>query len=132
MMGRQTNVPEWMQAMDVVVHASDREPFGIVVVEAMTLGKPVVAAKPGGPEEIITDQVDGQLTPHWRTLPPWRRAISRYLDEAAFARRCGEKAHERAAEFSSEKFARRTGVALRSLPSSTEVTGTVASSPCSS
>jgi glycosyltransferase involved in cell wall biosynthesis len=42
MVGVQRNVPEWMQAVNVLVHASEREPFGIVVVEAMALGKPVV------------------------------------------------------------------------------------------
>jgi glycosyltransferase involved in cell wall biosynthesis len=63
MVGVQRNIPDWMQAMDVVVHASEREPFGIVVVEAMSLGKPVVATLPGGPEEIITDGTDGRLVP---------------------------------------------------------------------
>ena len=38
LVGLQHNVPEWMQAMDVIVHASDHEPFGIVVIEAMALG----------------------------------------------------------------------------------------------
>ena len=57
--GFQKNVPLWMQAMDVVVHASDREPFGMVVVEAMALGKPVIAADSGGPVEIIVNRHDG-------------------------------------------------------------------------
>lgn len=61
--GLQANVPEWMQAMDVVVHASDAEPFGIVVIEAMALGKPVVATNTAGPAEIITDGIDGRLWP---------------------------------------------------------------------
>ena len=51
MVGVQRNVPEWMQAMDVVVHASEREPFGIVVVEAMALGKPVVATARADPKK---------------------------------------------------------------------------------
>ena len=63
MVGVQRNVPEWMQAMDVVVHASEREPFGIVVVEAMALGKPVVATRPGGPEEIVTTASTDSLSP---------------------------------------------------------------------
>ena len=55
-----------------------REPFGIVVIEAMSLGKPVVATKPGGPEEIITDGVDGQLVT-WNEPDELARAILRYL-----------------------------------------------------
>lgn len=57
--GAQQNVPIWMQAMDVFVHASNREPFGIVVVEAMALGKPVIACTPGGPFEIIESNLNG-------------------------------------------------------------------------
>jgi glycosyltransferase involved in cell wall biosynthesis len=47
-------------AMDVVVHASRMpEPFGLVVVEAMAAGKPVVATAAGGPAEIINHAADG-------------------------------------------------------------------------
>ena len=61
LVGMQTDVPLWMQAMDVMVHSSDREPFGIVVVEALSLGKPVIACTPGGPAEIIQDGNNGYL-----------------------------------------------------------------------
>jgi glycosyltransferase involved in cell wall biosynthesis len=59
--GHQDNSLEWMAAMDIVVNASLAEPFGMVIVEAMALGKPVVATKVAGPLEILTDRVDGLL-----------------------------------------------------------------------
>lgn len=47
---------------DLVVHASiEPEPFGLVLTEAMAMGIPVVAADAGGPQEIISDGVDGYL-----------------------------------------------------------------------
>jgi glycosyltransferase involved in cell wall biosynthesis len=48
--------------LDVLVHSSiDPEPFGLVLTEAMAFGIPVVAARSGGPLEIVTDGVDGFL-----------------------------------------------------------------------
>lgn len=55
-LGERSDVPDLMRAADVVLHASTRpEPFGLVVVEAMALGRPVVASRLGGPAEIITE-----------------------------------------------------------------------------
>ncbi len=60
--GHQKNVPEWMCAADVVTHTSVKpEPFGIVVLEAMAMGKPVIATAHGGPTEVITHNHDGLL-----------------------------------------------------------------------
>lgn len=53
-----------MLAMDVVVHTSTApEPFGLVVLEGMALGKPVVATDHGGPIDVIERLVTGFLTP---------------------------------------------------------------------
>ncbi len=52
-----------MAASDLVVHSSTSpEPFGRVIVEAMLVGRPVVAARAGGPLEIIDDGRTGWLT----------------------------------------------------------------------
>jgi glycosyltransferase involved in cell wall biosynthesis len=110
--GFQPNVAEWMQAMDVFVHASDREPFGIVVVEAMALGKPVVAGADGGPAEIITDGENGLLTPYG-DAGSLAKAILRYLDDDAFAARVAAAARIRAAAFDDRTFAANILAALR-------------------
>lgn len=110
--GFQGNVAEWIQAMDVFVHASDREPFGIVVVEAMALGKPVVAGAAGGPAEIITDAETGLLTPYG-DAGSLAQAILRYLDDRAFAARVGAAARIRAAAFDDRTFAANIIAALR-------------------
>lgn len=112
--GYQADVPHWMQAMDVVVHASDREPFGIVVVEAMALAKPVVAGAAGGPAEIITNGQDGLLAP-FEDVPALAQAVTRFLDDPAFAERCGAAAHTRAQDFSARRFAIHLVQAIREL-----------------
>ncbi len=57
-----SNVAAVMEQCDILVHAStEPEPFGRVVLEAMSLGKAVVATRGGGPSEVITHGVDGIL-----------------------------------------------------------------------
>ncbi len=106
LVGLQSNVPEWMQAMDVVAHTSDREPFGIVVIEAMALGKPVIAGNEGGPREIIEDGVNGLLCAYG-DADELLAAILRYLDDAQFASQVGEAARVRAQDFSAARYVAR-------------------------
>ncbi len=51
--GQVEDATRLIQAMDVCVNASDPEPFGLVVLEALATGVPVVAVDAGGPREII-------------------------------------------------------------------------------
>lgn len=51
-----------MSGCEAICHCSlEPEPFGMVVLEAMALGKPVVATRSGGPEEIIEHGRTGML-----------------------------------------------------------------------
>jgi glycosyltransferase involved in cell wall biosynthesis len=112
--GLQQNVPLWMQAMDVVVHASDREPFGIVVLEAMALKKPVVAGSEGGPKTIITPEVNGLLAPYGDSAALAKK-ILRYLGNHEFADKVGSLAQQRAAEFSTQHYAKNLVDAIMGL-----------------
>lgn len=58
---RQAVVRE-MAACDVFVLSSHHEPFGVVLIEALAVGKPVIATRSGGPESIVREQ-DGVLVP---------------------------------------------------------------------
>ena len=112
--GPQADVATWMQAMDVVVHASDREPFGIVILEAMALGKPVVVGAGGGPREIVRDGVDGLLAP-FGDVAALAGAIGRFLDESQLARTVGAAARARAAQFDVRRFAENVERAVLAL-----------------
>jgi glycosyltransferase involved in cell wall biosynthesis len=60
---RLDDIPALMATLDVFSHTSlSPEPFGLVLIEAMAMGCPVVAARAGGPLEIIEDGVSGLLT----------------------------------------------------------------------
>jgi glycosyltransferase involved in cell wall biosynthesis len=112
--GFRTEIPRWMHAMDIVVHASDTEPFGIVVIEAMALGKPVVAGAAGGPAEVITEGVDGLLAPYGDS-GVLATAILRYLDDPALAASCAARARIRAQAFEESHYAREVLRAIREL-----------------
>lgn len=62
--GARSDVPACMDAMDVVVHASVRpEPFGRVLIEAMAVGRPVIAPREGGPLDVVLNGRTGVLVP---------------------------------------------------------------------
>ncbi|MBI4355780.1 MAG: glycosyltransferase [Candidatus Omnitrophica bacterium] len=62
-LGSRRDIRELMGAMDIVLLASEFEPFGIVLLEAMAMGKPVVATRTGGIPEVVEDRKTGLLVP---------------------------------------------------------------------
>jgi glycosyltransferase involved in cell wall biosynthesis len=102
--GHQEDVYPWMDALDIVVHASFGEPFGLVLVEAMALAKPLVATDEGGPSEIVEDGVSGLLVrPGDPEALVW--ALRRILDEVGLSDRLTTGARARANEFTEETMA---------------------------
>jgi glycosyltransferase involved in cell wall biosynthesis len=61
LVGFRSDATDWIAAGDLFVLPSPAEPFGLVLLEAMALGKPVVACGAAGPLDIITDGSDGVL-----------------------------------------------------------------------
>lgn len=59
--GQVDDATPYFQLMDVAVNASDPEPFGFVLLEAMALDVPVLAVASGGPAEIVEPGVSGVL-----------------------------------------------------------------------
>ena len=101
--GDRPDVYDWFDAMDVAVHASWGEAFGLVLVEAMALGTPVVATSAGGPSEIVVDGESGILVPpgDHRAMA---EAIARTLDPSVAATMAAAAA-ERAGQFSADRMA---------------------------
>ncbi len=101
--GDRRDVYDWFDAIDVAVHASWGEAFGLVLVEAMALGTPVVATSVGGPAEIIEDGVSGLLVAPG-DHGAMAGAIARALDPVVAAV-LGRAAAARAEQFSAERMA---------------------------
>ncbi len=61
--GTRTDMPAVMNAFDVVVQPSLREPFGIVLIEGAACGRPVVGTRVGGIPETMEEGTGGLLVP---------------------------------------------------------------------
>jgi glycosyltransferase involved in cell wall biosynthesis len=61
--GFQDDVGRFLSALDVFVLPSDCEPFGLILIEAMARGIPVVATAAGGVQEIVVHNQSGLLVP---------------------------------------------------------------------
>jgi glycosyltransferase involved in cell wall biosynthesis len=57
------SVPQFFREIDMLIVPSWEEPFGIVLLEAMAVGIPVIATARGGPPEIISSPAEGVLVP---------------------------------------------------------------------
>jgi len=90
---------------DVLVHASViPEPFGLVVVEGMAAGLPVIAADAGGPAEVITNEVDGLLCPP-ANVDALATALQRVAADEDLGARLSANARARADAFTPDRVA---------------------------
>jgi glycosyltransferase involved in cell wall biosynthesis len=101
--GHQDDPYAWLDALDVVVQPAANDSFGLVVVEAMALGKPVVAVDAGGTSELVHDGVSALLVPQDpRALAS---AVGRVLADEALRDRLAAGGELRAEVFSEERTA---------------------------
>lgn len=89
---------EVMAALDILVLPSTSpEPFGLVLVEAMASGKPVIATAHGGPLEIVVDGETGLLVPPGDPVA-LAYALERLVNDSALRQRLGVAGRTRAVE----------------------------------
>lgn len=96
--GQVADAGRYMGVLDVLVSASSREPFGMVLVEAMAAGVPVVAVDAAGPREIVEDGRSGILAASG-TAGDLAHAVSRLLEDPALRRAVASGGRARYAEF---------------------------------
>ena len=94
---------------------SKGEGFGLVYLEAMACGKPVIGGAHGGAPEVIDDAKTGYLVPHGDTMQ-LTTAIETLLDNPALAQEMGRRGKDKVeSEFRFNVFAKSFRKILREL-----------------
>lgn len=102
------HVPEFLGQIGIFVLPSRSEGLGLVLVEAMAAGRPVVATRVGGVPEVVSDGETGLLVPT-ENPAALSEAIRRLLADPDLARRMGEAGRRRAGKwFSARRMAEQT------------------------
>ena len=92
--GQLEDVRPALAAMDIFVHPGAPEPFGLVNIEAMAMGKPVVAFAHGALPEIVAHDETGLLVPPG-DVAALAESVSRLLQERARFHRMGQAGRRR-------------------------------------
>jgi glycosyltransferase involved in cell wall biosynthesis len=104
----------WRRSTIALVPSVWAEPFGIVAIEAMLAGKPLVASDTGGLSDIVLDGETGLLVPPGDAAA-LAQAVRRLVDDPALRARLGQAAQQRAAEYRASNVAQRVERAYHSL-----------------
>jgi glycosyltransferase involved in cell wall biosynthesis len=91
----------WAHCLAAVVPSIGHETFGLVALEAMAAGRPVVATAVGGLADLVVDGTTGLLVPPG-DVSALRDAIQRLLSDPRRRADMGAAARRRAAEFSAD------------------------------
>ena len=103
-----------IKAADVFVLNSSYEGLSHVLIEALSLGVPIVATRVGGNPEVVTDGEDGLLIPSGDDTA-LENAIARIVSDAELRTRLSARARESAKRFSLETMLSATAVTLQNL-----------------
>ena len=97
-------LPLYYNAADVCVVPSHYESFGLVAIEAMASGVPVVASRVGGLTGTVKDGETGYLIP-WLCPEPFAERIELLLDNEPLRVSLGEAARDAVGRFRWENVA---------------------------
>lgn len=106
--GLRKDVPDLLKITDILVLPSLREGLPMVALEAMAVGKPIIATNVGGTPEVVLDGQTGILVPPGNPTA-LADAIDRLIENRNLTKKLGENGSSRVKElFSVEKMTRET------------------------
>ena len=97
-------LPAYYAAADVLAMASSYESFGLVAVESLACGTPVVATRVGGLRSIVRDGETGLLVP-WRDADLFAERLRRVLTDTRFRAQLAANARDSVLAFGWDRIA---------------------------
>lgn len=103
--GLTPDIKKYFAASDIFILPTRYEPFGIVIIEAMASGLPVVVSKLSGAAELIDDEKDGMKIEDPTNSDEIAEKLNYLIKNDIVRKEMGRKAREKAEEFTWEKAA---------------------------
>jgi glycosyltransferase involved in cell wall biosynthesis len=100
--GPRSDMADVLAAIDVFVHSSLAESFGLVIIEALAAGKPVASTDVGVARDAIEEGINGFLVPAGNT-DALRAALEKMILCRERWEEMGRESHSRACSFTAQK-----------------------------
>lgn len=105
------DIPDYLRAADAFLFSSKSETQGIVILEAMAAGVPIVAVRASGVEDIVMDGENGFLTAEKEA--EWAGRILAVMEDGKVRERVRENAERTAGQYTEEIIAKRAAAYYR-------------------
>jgi len=99
MTGFRSDVGNFLKSFDLFVLASKKEGLGTSIIDALSVGLPVIATNTGGIPELIKDGINGKLV-EAKNHVQLANTIIQLIDDSSLRNSIGNRAKQSAAQFS--------------------------------
>ncbi|MBI4753413.1 glycosyltransferase family 4 protein [Candidatus Desantisbacteria bacterium] len=106
--GHSQDVASYYAAADIFVFPTTFDAFGMVVLEAMAAGLPVIVSNKAGSSELIENRVDGIVLNDCKNAREISQGIAYLMKDREAMKEMGEKARKKAERYSWEKISMET------------------------
>jgi glycosyltransferase involved in cell wall biosynthesis len=102
--GAVPDVPRWMAESDLYIHPANYEPFGLVLIEAMASGMPIISLDGRGNRGLIAHGETGYFLPVSTSYESFAKYVEEFIFDKGKLKVMGEKAQDFSKTFDLDKY----------------------------